>query len=116
MLVDDDDDARDLIASSLERHGYSTASARNGREALDQLASIQPDLILLDLQMPVMNGLEFRETQRRDRALIEIPTAVMSGSKLEAMLDPAIVATFRKPTRFEDLLALARMYCVRPQT
>ncbi len=113
MLVDDDDDTRDLVAMSLEHHGYSTVSAPNGREALDQLGSVRPDLILLDLQMPGMNGLEFREQQRRVPSLIEIPTAVMSGSKLEAMLDPAIVATFRKPTCFDDLLALARMYCVR---
>src|SRR5688572_22637827 len=99
LVVDDDPDTRDLLTLILEHAGYSVATARNGCEALALMQSILPELILLDIQMPVMDGAFFREAQRRNPDLIRIPTAVMTGSKEEPTLDVGVVATLAKPFR-----------------
>lgn len=111
LIIDDDDDVRELLSLVLRKCGYSVETAADGQEALERLASVQPDLIFLDLQMPVMNGAEFRQRQRQDRELIKIPTVVMTGSGWESQLDPAIRATLRKPTRNHEVMAIVRQYC-----
>jgi len=59
LVVEDDGDLNAAYKLILEREGHAVQSAFNGREALDQLKKFQPDLILLDLLMPIMGGLEF---------------------------------------------------------
>lgn len=59
LVVDDDPDILDALAEILENEGYQVDRARNGQEALEHLAADKPDLILLDLMMPVMDGWEF---------------------------------------------------------
>jgi diguanylate cyclase (GGDEF)-like protein len=56
LVADDDDDLRLLVSLRLERVGYRVVSARNGREALELAAEHQPDLLLLDVSMPIMGG------------------------------------------------------------
>jgi CheY-like chemotaxis protein len=115
LIVDDDPDTRDLLCAVLEKEGYSCATAGDGSEALGLMHSILPEMILLDIQMPVMDGEHFREAQRRDRDLIRIPTAVMTGSKEEPTLDVGVVATLVKPFRRRELLALVERLCSRAQ-
>lgn len=97
----------------LTKEGYSVRTAANGREALELLQTIRPSLILLDVQMPVMDGMEFREHQRRDRALLSIPTVVLTGAAVEPMLDLAVDEALRKPVRGADLLEIVRRHCDR---
>ena len=111
LIVDDDDDARMLLAALIERAGYSVATARDGREALHILDTIRPDLILLDVCMPNMDGPTFRQEQRRSRDLIHIPTIVMTGADEEPMLDLAVEQTRRKPVRKDDVLQLVASHC-----
>jgi len=111
LVVDDDPDTRELLEEALVRAGYSVAIASNGREALAVLRSIRPEMILLDIQMPLMDGAEFRQAQRRDRDLIKIPTVVMTGSKDEPLLDIGVVETLTKPFRVKDLLAIVGSHC-----
>jgi CheY-like chemotaxis protein len=111
LVVEDDDDTCDLLASSLCRAGYSVQTASNGAEALELLHASTPDVILLDIEMPVMDGAEFRQAQRRDRRLLDIPTIVMTGSAYEPQLDLAVAHTIRKPFRTNDLLTLLAGYC-----
>jgi two-component system chemotaxis response regulator CheY len=59
LVVDDDPDILDALGEILEVEGYVVDRARNGREALQRLDARQPDLVLLDLMMPVMDGWEF---------------------------------------------------------
>jgi CheY-like chemotaxis protein len=113
LVVDDDEETRDLLAVMLERAGYSVATACDGLEALAALRSIRPRLILLDIQMPVMNGAEFREAQRRDPELIRIPTVVMTGSKEEPILDVAVVDALAKPFPTSALLQILGRFCER---
>ncbi len=58
LVVEDNELNADMLLRRLRRKGYSTAHARNGREALDMIASAPPDLVLMDLSLPVMDGYE----------------------------------------------------------
>jgi CheY-like chemotaxis protein len=90
LVVDDNDDTRTALASLLKAAGYRVVCAANGREALEYLrASAPPGAILLDLNMPVMSGLEFRQEQRKDPALADIPVFLVSG---EAGLEKTVEA------------------------
>jgi CheY-like chemotaxis protein len=70
-------------------------------------------MILLDIQMPVMDGAEFRQAQRRNPELLRVPTVVMTGSKEEPLLDMSVVETLIKPFRRDELLAIVARYCDR---
>jgi CheY-like chemotaxis protein len=113
LIVDDDKDIRDTIQELLQDEGYSVATAENGAAALDRLRHMRPQLILLDLTMPVMDGITFREEQLNDDALAAIPTIVMS-----ARTDPGkdagpllVRACLCKPLDLDELLTLVAHYC-----
>ncbi len=78
LVVDDDPDIRTLLSESLEGEGYDVRSAENGATALRCLKARRPDVIVLDLTMPVMDGRRFREEQWRDPALAAIPVIIIS--------------------------------------
>ncbi len=111
LLVDDEDETRDMLAELLGRAGYLVVTAGNGLEALDVLLTVRPSLIVLDLQMPIMDGYSFREAQRRTPSLITIPTVVLTGTDYEPMLDPAIAETLRKPVSCSRLLQAIERHC-----
>jgi two-component system, chemotaxis family, chemotaxis protein CheY len=99
LLVDDSDVFRDAMAHLLEREGYRVTTATDGAEALDVLQrGMQPSLILLDLMMPRMNGLQFRAEQLRDPDLTEIPTAAYSTDvRMRHKAEALGLAFFDKP-------------------
>ena len=113
LIVDDDADTRELLELMLQRASYTVVSATNGQDALDVLRTIRPEMILLDIQMPIMDGAEFRQAQRLDHELMRIPTVVMTGSKEEPFLDLAVAETLCKPFRAAQLLALVGRFCKR---
>lgn len=78
LVVDDDEDLREMIALVLGAHGYRTQEAVDGLDALEQIvAGARPALVLLDLRMPRMNGTEFLAALRaRDTS---IPVVVITG-------------------------------------
>jgi signal transduction histidine kinase/CheY-like chemotaxis protein len=78
LIVDDDRDARDLLERLAIRMNYDTVVASNGAEALEKAKASRPDLILLDLHMPVMDGWTVLEKLRADPELSVIPTIVVS--------------------------------------
>ena len=106
---------RELLADILEEQGFSVATARNGAEALALLGGIRPDLILLGLNMPIMNGREFRKAQRSDPSLWNIPTVVMSAVDRmpDHIADLAVSETLAKPVPLHDLLALVERHSTR---
>ena len=82
LLVEDDEAARKLMAKSVADVGWQIMEAGNGREALDQLARATPDLILLDLMMPVMDGFEFLAEMRSHEAWRNLPVIVLTAKDL----------------------------------
>jgi CheY-like chemotaxis protein len=79
LVVDDEVTIRDTIGRFLEGEGYDVAFSSNGIDALDQVAVQHPDLILLDLMMPGMNGRQFIAALRDQLKLTRIPILVMTG-------------------------------------
>jgi CheY-like chemotaxis protein len=79
LVVDDHSDIRLIYSRILRDAGYDVQSARDGSEALQQIEKQAPDLILLDVFMPVMNGVEFLEHLRHDAAHQKIPVVLMSA-------------------------------------
>lgn len=85
LVVDDDEDLRQAVSSVLSEEGYQVLEAANGAEALSRLHSGPiPDVILLDLMMPVMNGAQFRIAQTSDPSLAEVPVVVMTAAGARA--------------------------------
>jgi CheY-like chemotaxis protein/anti-sigma regulatory factor (Ser/Thr protein kinase) len=115
LLVEDDLDVREAICDLLESHGYRVASACNGQEALECLRGGwgPPDVILLDLMMPVMNGWQFRSEQQKSPEWSSIPVVLVSGDSNAGANASAInaVGFLKKPPTAEDLLGLVDRVC-----
>lgn len=82
LIVDDDEATRQVIRKTLGRQGWAVAEAENGELALNQLSEFEPDLILLDLMMPKMDGFEFLSVTQRDRRWADIPVIVVTAKTL----------------------------------
>ncbi len=79
LVVDDFDDARELYCACLEQAGYRTAEARNGLEAVERAFEMRPDVVLLDLAMPVMDGVEAARRLRADDRTCEVRLIALTG-------------------------------------
>jgi PAS domain S-box-containing protein len=106
MVVDDDADARVALGDALEREGYQVVPAANGAEALAYLGAAPqpPFMIILDLNMPVMNGWTFLAERDGQAALSAIPVIVVSGETKTRMPPAAAnLACLQKPLTLEEL-------------
>lgn len=81
LVVDDEPTIRTLAQLALTSHGYRVRVAPNGKEAMQRIKESPPDVILLDLHMPVMDGWEFRAEQKRlaDARLADIPVLLLTA-------------------------------------
>lgn len=107
LVIEDDRLLWALVSDVLSDEGFDVRTAANGQEALDVLDCWIPDVILLDLMMPVMNGPAFRAAQRNHPTAAEIPVIVMSAAanldSETSALEPAGV--LGKPFDLDDLIA-----------
>ena len=105
LIVDDDDSIREFVTMALRLEGCDCRTARDGRDALAVARGWRPDLIILDLNMPVMDGWTFRDEQRRSPALASIPVIVTSaGQNLQVRREMLEPCTFLpKPFELDDL-------------
>ncbi len=78
LVVEDDRAIRDMIVATLAERGYAVAAARNGAEALERCRGFIPDLIVLDLHMPEVNGVEF--LKQRGTVGCDAPVVLMSAA------------------------------------
>ena len=107
LVVDDSSDNLYLMQFILESHGYNVNLADSGQEALDKIKGCQPDLILLDLMMPQMNGYEVIDRLRGDEDLPFIPVFLVTADRYTDCSD-AIAAgangVIHKPIDINKLL------------
>jgi CheY-like chemotaxis protein len=107
LIIDDDDDLRELLAELLRSREFVVRLARHGAEALAQLRSgPAPDLIVLDYMMPVMDGPGFLSARREFPELAAIPVFLLTAMG-DAARDPSVASAtrcFRKPLPFADLV------------
>jgi len=109
LIVDDDQDVREGLAEVLARAGYLVSTAANGKIALEQAQESRPDLIVLDLVMPVMCGWTFLEAQRRDPGLASIPVIVASAS-IDSQVE-GVAVLLGKPFELDTLLVIVARLC-----
>jgi CheY-like chemotaxis protein len=82
LVVEDEEDTRTVIRQTLERAGWSVAQAEHGRKGLARLAERRPDVIVLDLMMPEMNGFDFLDALRGNPEWRGIPVLVLTAMEL----------------------------------
>jgi CheY-like chemotaxis protein len=112
LVVEDDDDIREMVTEVLTQDGYRVTAAPNGADALEQALLRRPDAIVLDLMMPVMTGWQFMRVKRWYPALAGVPVVVVSASTYAPPEDAA--AFLQKPFDIDTLRAtVARVSLAR---
>lgn len=122
LVVDDDAQMRTMISQMLEREGYTISTASNGKEAVTRYRQVNSDLVVLDILMPEMDGIEATMQLKRDFPNIRI--LAMSGGRRalspQFNLDSAMVlgvqGTLAKPFTREQLLRAVRLALDVPVT
>jgi two-component system cell cycle response regulator DivK len=89
LLVDDYPDAREMYTEYLEYSGYDVVQASNGMEALQQAVDTAPDIILMDLSLPVMDGWEATRRLKADERTADIPVVALTGHALAGISEGA---------------------------
>jgi CheY-like chemotaxis protein len=115
VVADDAPDIVDLVRIALERKGYEVRTVEDGQAALDALAERRPDVLVLDVWMPGLDGVEVTRRVKADPATRDVPilvlTAAVHGTTLEdaqaAGADAAMRKPFRPPALVEQIAELA---------
>jgi CheY-like chemotaxis protein len=101
LVVEDNEDLRQMFASILRFFGYQVSEAGSGSEAIEKAAFAKPSLILLDLSLPDMNGIDAARAIKKNRLTTDIPIIACSayprGEEMEEALRAGIVAYLQKP-------------------
>jgi len=120
LVVDDEPAIRRLLCDVFASEGYLVTQAANGRQALQQLQLVQPNIVVLDLMMPVMNGLEFAAKCRHIQGCAELPIILLSAvhealHTATSLSGAGINACLGKPFGIHEILALVEQHA-RPTT
>jgi CheY-like chemotaxis protein len=113
LVVDDEVDIRQTVADVLADEGYQVFAAGDGAEALAKLRAFHPNLVLLDLMMPRMNGWEFRDAQMHDPDVSSIPVVVLSALGPVPTIEAD--AFIQKPFELDELLAVVARAAARAE-
>jgi CheY-like chemotaxis protein len=116
LVVDDDPDVRVMLETYLELEGFDVLTASNGFDALQRLRDARPSVILLDLMMPVMDGVEFRRHQQGQPVLRDIPVVCLSArhDAKQTATRLGVTDCLAKPLDLEMLMAVLRRHCPEP--
>jgi two-component system, chemotaxis family, CheB/CheR fusion protein len=113
LIVDDDRSVADTFARMLKLEGFQVATALSAEAGLELADNVLPDAIILDMRMPITNGLQFLRVIRSKPHLVQAPVAIVTGDYF--LPDPvqhelkSLGATIRfKPLWLDDLISLAR--------
>ena len=94
LVADDRATSRELVRIALERSGYDVSEAVDGRDALEQIRNSIPDLVILDLHMPVVDGFAVVEEIRLDQRLRGLHVVALTASAMEGDRQKALAAGF----------------------
>ncbi len=111
LVVDDDPGIRRMIVAALKRDHYQFFEAPNGRDALEIMRAERPDVVVLDLMMPILSGWDVLREREHDVDLREIPVIIVSANRdpdLAVAIDKGICAFLPKPFDIGALSALVR--------
>jgi CheY-like chemotaxis protein len=115
ILIVEDNEANRLLASAvLERDGFRVEMAGNSKEALDMLAARTPDLILMDVQLPGVDGLSFTRTLKQDEKMAAIPVVALTALAMlgdrERTLEAGCAGYISKPINTRTFADEVRKY------
>ena|SRR5579883_707045 len=105
LVADDEFDLTGTLRAILEGEGYRVETCSNGREALEHMRAAAPDLVFLDVMMPVLGGVEALKAMRQVPALEAVPVVLMHAVPQTLPPDLPYQAFLRKPFSLDDLLA-----------
>lgn len=109
LIVEDKATSRELLRTVLEQQGYSVVEASDGDEALRRLNETIPDLVLLDLQIPIRNGYDVLHAIREDSRRANLPVVALTASAMQGDREKALAAGFTgyiaKPVSLSQLRA-----------
>lgn len=108
LIVDDEKDICESLTSHFEEEGFTVDVAHNGREALQQIHAHKPSVVVLDIFMPVMDGVTFLNELRREEENTDdmIPVILITACYMEGMMKGLPVsAVVQKPILFDELLS-----------
>ena len=113
LIVDDDRSVTDTFARMLKLEGFSVATALNANAGLELADNMRPDAIILDMRMPITNGLQFLRQVRARPHLVEVPVAIVTGDyflpeTIQQELKSLGASLKFKPLWLEDLITLAK--------
>ncbi len=110
LVIEDDTGIREALADFLRSEGFLVDLAGDGAEGLERLAARRPDVILVDLAMPRMNGARFLARLRTDEATRTLPVVLMTGTRPVGATAAAADAVLQKPFELDELLAVVRRF------
>jgi DNA-binding response OmpR family regulator len=113
LIVDDDRSVTDTFARMLKLEGFSVQTAQNATVGLELAESIRPDAIILDMRMPITNGLQFLRQVRARPHLVDVPVAIVTGDyflpeSIQQELKTLGASLKFKPMWLEELITLAK--------
>ena len=113
LIADDDEVTRTILEKALEKEGYRIMTAVNGREAVEKVKEESPDLLILDIRMPDMHGLEVLEVVRKENKALPIVVCSGVGQLRDdfAVLSSNISAFITKPVDVEKLKEKIKEIC-----
>jgi CheY-like chemotaxis protein len=117
LVADDDPDILSIVSMSLETQGYTVHKATNGREAVDLAREHHPDLILMDMMMPVVSGYEAvgelkADASTRDIVIVGLSAKAMA-TDMERATDAGIDGYITKPFRIAQVLSVVESYLAK---
>jgi len=110
LVVDDETGFTDALSDVFTARGYAVTAAHDGEEALEKMRGDRPDLVILDIMMPKMDGLKVAATLRSDNVLKDVPVVMLTArtevGDTKQGLELGAAAYVAKPFRMESLLGI----------
>lgn len=120
LVVEDNADLRDLLTMVIRRLGHEVAIAITGEEAVERASAMKPDLILMDIRLPKLNGLEATKQIKADPSTKDIPVVILSAFSMSShgrhAIEAGAVEVLQKPVRATDLEQVLLKYSCRVDT
>ena len=114
LIIEDDGELQQVLSATFNNEGYELSYAFNGKEGYDKMIGVQPDVVLLDLMMPILNGVEVIKLASTNTSLKDIPIIVMTGHGDKAdmlehsMKAQGVRAYLKKPFELKEIRSLVR--------
>jgi len=108
LIIEDNQDSRTFLARGFQRHGFDVVAAENGKDGIEKAKSDKPDLIVMDMNLPEMDGWEAAREIKKDEEMAGIPIVALTGHAMDGDRERAMEAGCTefcvKPMEFEELL------------